>query len=172
MIMTYTAVSRLLPAANVGGAMGVLATCGALGIAVGSPLGGFLTERFSWQWVFFINVPVGLLAILFASWAIPGGGGAEKRSGRMDCLGALLSILGVVSFILAMELMTLFASAGAWNTKRTIWDSGLSAGRGGRDILRRSTACLPSTSALGASAGASCSPSRWTANRIACVTCS
>ena len=102
-IMTYTAVSRLLPAANVGGAMGVLATCGALGIAVGSPLGGFLTERFSWQWVFFINVPVGLLAILFASWAIPGGGGAEKRSGRMDCLGALLSILGVVSFILALN---------------------------------------------------------------------
>ncbi len=102
-ILTYTAVSRLLPAANVGGAMGILATCGALGVAVGSPLGGLLTERLSWQWVFFINVPVGLLAILLASWAIPGGECAKKRSNRLDWPSALLSIVGVVSFILALN---------------------------------------------------------------------
>ena len=102
-IMTYTAASRFLPAARVGGAMGILATCGALGIAVGSPLGGFLTQRLSWRWVFFINVPIGILAILVASWAIPKGGDTGKRLGRLDYSGALLSLLGVASFILALN---------------------------------------------------------------------
>ena len=102
-IMTYTAVTRFLPASKVGGAMGILATCGALGIAVGSPLGGFLTERLSWQWVFFVNVPVGILAILLASWAIPCGSGTGKRLGKLDCLGALLSMLCVVCFVLALN---------------------------------------------------------------------
>ena len=103
-IMTYTAVSRFLPTAKVGGAMGILATCGALGIAVGSPLGGFLTERLSWQWVFFVNVPIGVLAILLASWAIPDGMGAGKRMGKLDYLGTLLSMLVVVSFVLALNI--------------------------------------------------------------------
>jgi len=103
-IMTYAAVSRFLPAAKVGGAMGILAMCGALGVAMGSPLGGFLTERLSWQWVFFVNVPIGVLAILLALWTIPGGMGAGKRMGKLDYLGAMLSILGVVSFILALNV--------------------------------------------------------------------
>ncbi|MFA6562920.1 MAG: DHA2 family efflux MFS transporter permease subunit [Verrucomicrobiia bacterium] len=103
-IMTYAAVSRFLPAAKVGGAMGILAMCGALGVAMGSPLGGFLTERLSWQWVFFVNVPIGVLAILLASWTIPGGMGAGKRMGKLDYLGTMLSILGVVSFILALNV--------------------------------------------------------------------
>ena len=103
-IMTYTSVSRFLPAAKVGGAMGILATCGALGIAVGAPLGGFLTERLSWQWVFFVNVPIGLLAILLASWAIPREVGDGKPMGKLDFLGALLSMLCVVSFVLALNV--------------------------------------------------------------------
>ena len=103
-IMTYTAVSRFLPPAKVGGAMGILATCGALGIAVGAPLGGFLTERLSWQWVFFVNVPIGVIAILLASWAIPREMGDGKPMGKLDFLGALLSMLGVVSFVLALNV--------------------------------------------------------------------
>ena len=103
-IMTYTAISRFLPTGKVGGAMGILATCGALGIAVGSPLGGFLTERLSWQWVFFVNVPIGVLAIFLASWTIPAEMGAGKPMGKLDYLGATLSILGVVSFVLALNV--------------------------------------------------------------------
>jgi len=109
-IMTYTAVSRFLPTARVGGAMGILATCGALGIAVGSPLGGLLTERLSWPWVFFVNVPIGILAILLASRAIPAGGGAKSRAGGLDYPGALLGILAVVSFILALNV----GQKGSW----------------------------------------------------------
>lgn len=102
-ITTYTAVSRFLPAAEVGGAMGVLATFGALGIAVGSPLGGFLTERFSWPWIFFVNVPVGLAAIALARWAMPADLGAEPRKGGLDLPGALLSLVAVAAFILGLD---------------------------------------------------------------------
>ena len=102
-ITTYTAVSRFLPAAEVGGAMGVLATFGALGIAVGSPLGGFLTERFSWPWVFFVNVPVGIAAIALARWAMPGELGAERRPGGLDYPGSILSLVAVAAFILGLD---------------------------------------------------------------------
>ena len=102
-ITTYTAISRFLPPAEVGGAMGVLATFGALGIAVGSPLGGFLTERFSWPWIFFVNVPVGIAAIALARWAMPADLGAEKRPGSLDYPGALLSLVAVAAFILALD---------------------------------------------------------------------
>ena len=103
-IMTYTAVSRFLPRETVGGAMGILATCGALGIAVGSPLGGFLTESLSWRWVFFVNVPIGIVAILVASRSIPSGGGQGGRGARLDYPGAVLSFLAVAAFVLALNV--------------------------------------------------------------------
>jgi MFS transporter, DHA2 family, multidrug resistance protein len=35
--------------------------------AVGPPLGGWITDNFSWRWVFFINVPIGLISLLLSS---------------------------------------------------------------------------------------------------------
>ena len=93
-IMTYTVVSRFLPPATVGGAMGILATCGALGIAVGSPLGGLLTESLSWRWVYFVNVPVGIAAMLLASRAIPSGVGPDGRGAGAGGRGARLDYPG------------------------------------------------------------------------------
>jgi EmrB/QacA subfamily drug resistance transporter len=138
-ITTYTAVSRFLPPAEVGGAMGVLATFGALGIAVGSPLGGFLTERFSWPWVFFVNVPVGIAAIVLARWAMPGELGAERRPGGLDYPGALLSLVAVAAFILTLDA----GHEQGWTSWQALTLLGLSMVCGPLFLLRQAKAASP-----------------------------
>jgi EmrB/QacA subfamily drug resistance transporter len=72
-----------------GRALGILATVISLGIAAGPILGGFLTEYASWHWIFFINVPIGILAVILGLWYLP-----EDRvpvaSGPFDVPGAVI----------------------------------------------------------------------------------
>ena len=114
-VMTYSASQRLLPPSRLGGALGLLATAGALGVAVGSPLGGLLTESISWRAVFFVNVPVGLVAMAVAWRALPAraeatdagpAGGARAPHAdrrRLDFAGGALSFLAVTAFILWLD---------------------------------------------------------------------
>ncbi len=54
---------RHLPPAKRGMAFAVYGMAVVLAPAIGPTLGGFITDHFSWRWVFFINVPVGLLSL-------------------------------------------------------------------------------------------------------------
>src|ERR1700719_3228427 len=70
--------------------------------AIGPPLGGWITDSFSWRWVFFINVPIGLISLLLSSRlvsdppAFKAEVAAAKRLGklRVDYVGILLIALG------------------------------------------------------------------------------
>jgi MFS transporter, DHA2 family, multidrug resistance protein len=70
--------------------------------AIGPPLGGWITDSFSWRWVFFINVPIGLISLFLSSRLVsdPPAFKAEvaeaKRLGklRVDYIGILLIALG------------------------------------------------------------------------------
>ena len=66
-------------------AMAVYGAMSALGITIGVLLGGVLTGTLGWQWVFFINIPIGL-AVLAGSGVLAEG---ERNAGRLDTPGAL-----------------------------------------------------------------------------------
>ncbi|PRY60920.1 MFS transporter [Glycomyces artemisiae] len=76
-------------------------------------LGGLITEYASWPWVFYINVPIAVLAVAAAPALLPGGAGAR---GSIDVLGAVLATLGlggaVFSIVRAPE--TGWASVQTW----------------------------------------------------------
>ncbi|MFT6657918.1 DHA2 family efflux MFS transporter permease subunit [Maritalea sp.] len=59
------------------------------GPLAGPPIGGFLTTYFSWQWIFYINIPIGIIGILLASKYLSGTGHREKR--KLDWIGFLLT---------------------------------------------------------------------------------
>ncbi|MFF3718653.1 MFS transporter [Streptomyces prasinus] len=59
----------------------------ALGIVVGLLLGGVLTDLLDWRWVFFINIPIGLLVLLGSRTLIA----ADRHPGRVGTVGAVLS---------------------------------------------------------------------------------
>jgi EmrB/QacA subfamily drug resistance transporter len=65
--LTLTILSAAVPPARRGLALGVWSGVGCLAIAIGPVIGGAIVESFSWQWVFWINVPIGL-ALLPLAW--------------------------------------------------------------------------------------------------------
>jgi EmrB/QacA subfamily drug resistance transporter len=90
-----------------GKAMGVYAFVGAAGASIGTLLGGVLTEAAGWPWIFFVNVPIGLVVVVLALRTLAPD--AERRGSRSaDVLGAALVTAGLV-----LVVLTIVAEAGA-----------------------------------------------------------
>lgn len=68
---------------------------------IGPPLGGFITRYASWHWIFFINVPLGLAAIILSLRIIPDIRETERRS--FDLSGFFTTSVAMVSLVTAME---------------------------------------------------------------------
>jgi EmrB/QacA subfamily drug resistance transporter len=82
-------------------AFAVWGTAGGSGMILGSLLGGVLTEAFGWESVFFVNVPLAVLAVLFAFPLIaPDATAGSRRS--FDLAGALTSTVGTTSVVFAL----------------------------------------------------------------------
>ena len=82
-------------------ALGAWAAMGAAGGTAGALLGGLLTDLLSWQWVLFINVPIGLAAALLSPrYVAEGRNPALKRN--FDAAGAVTATLGVVAIVFAI----------------------------------------------------------------------
>jgi EmrB/QacA subfamily drug resistance transporter len=126
---------RYLPEKVRGTAFGVLTTFAAVGLAAGTPLGGFISQFYSWHWIFFINVPVGIIAIILGIAVLPRDTGEFGR-GQFDMSGAAFLLVALVSFIFFLNmgnnigwlswriLISIVVSLAAWagfilNEKRT-----------------------------------------------------
>lgn len=118
-------VVRYLPEKMRGTAFGILTTSAAVGLAAGTPLGGFLSQFYSWHWIFFVNLPVGILAIILAISILPRDSG-EVAAGRFDLPGAATLLVALVSFVFFLNmgnnigwlswgiLASIVVSAAAW----------------------------------------------------------
>jgi EmrB/QacA subfamily drug resistance transporter len=77
-----------------GRAIGVWSAFTAITTAIGPVLGGYLVERASWRWVFFINAPIALAVLAILAWRVPESRD-EQAVRRLDWPGALLATLGL-----------------------------------------------------------------------------
>lgn len=94
--------TKNFPATQRGQALGLQATMTYLGLTVAPSLGGWLTDLISWRAVFYINVPVGLLAFMLAWSFIPQDSKTEARE-PFDLRGAILFLAGLIALLLAMN---------------------------------------------------------------------
>jgi len=94
--------TKSFPASQRGQALGLQATMTYLGLTVAPSVGGWLTDLFSWRAVFYINVPVGLLAFLLSWRFIPLDEGS-KNTERFDLIGALLFMGGLIALLLGLN---------------------------------------------------------------------
>jgi EmrB/QacA subfamily drug resistance transporter len=101
-------------------ALGAFAAISGGGGAVGLLLGGLLTDALSWEWVFFVNVPVGVIALILALRFVPESR-AEDRRGGFDLIGAFLVTSGLVLLTYAIVKAQDFG----WGSGKTL---GLGAG--------------------------------------------
>ncbi len=95
-------IALYLPAEKRGWALGILMTIVSIAIAAGPILGGFITEFLGWYWVFFINVPIGILAVVLAVRYLPQDVIPEK-TGRFDSGGALLILAALATLLFPLN---------------------------------------------------------------------
>jgi EmrB/QacA subfamily drug resistance transporter len=81
-------------------AVGVWGGVGALALAVGPLLGGLLTQHVSWEWIFWINVPIGIATMALGTWAITESRETEAR--RLDLPGLGLSTVALFTLTWAL----------------------------------------------------------------------
>lgn len=127
-------ITRVFPPTERGMALGINSMVVAVGLASGPTLGGILVENIGWRSIFWINVPIGLLAIVWA-WRVLPEGGRDARE-RFDILGAALFFVALFGLLMAASngpalgwsspaILTLVAVSGAafalflW-TERTV----------------------------------------------------
>ncbi|MFA4826039.1 MAG: MFS transporter [Methanoregula sp.] len=100
-------ITMYLPAASRGKALGIMTTFVSVGVAAGPVLGGFLTTYLSWHWIFLINVPVGIIAILLGSRALPKDNVAVgDRQQHFDATGAGILFAALGTLVFAMNMGT------------------------------------------------------------------
>ena len=95
-------VGDIFPPAQRGKWQGVMGAVFGLASIIGPTLGGYLTDQLNWRWVFYINLPAGLIAVLILWFAMPAKqADVEKR--QIDFAGAAALILASVPMLLAFS---------------------------------------------------------------------
>jgi len=107
--------TRSFPPEQRGKALGAQGTFTYLGLMAGPSLGGWLASAAGWRWVFYINVPVGILGIVMALRLIERDR-PQKVDERFDVKGALLFTSGLVSLLVALNQ----GHAWGWGSARTL----------------------------------------------------
>jgi EmrB/QacA subfamily drug resistance transporter len=95
-------------------ALGVWGAVGGFGAAAGVLLGGILTEALSWSWIFFVNVPVGVVAFILAPRLLDESRDASVRT--FDVPGAVLVTAGLSSLVYAITQTGQYG----WTSARTL----------------------------------------------------
>jgi EmrB/QacA subfamily drug resistance transporter len=91
---TLSIITATFPPRQRGTAIGIWAGVSALALAIGPLVGGLITEHLNWSWIFFVNVPIGLLAVLAARIFITESRDASSEQ-RLDLPGLITSGLGL-----------------------------------------------------------------------------
>jgi len=92
-----------LPAARRAAAMGVLTMVSALGVALAPPIGGLLATTLGWHWIFFVNLPIGVAALVAGCFWLPRKHPACSERG-LDVTGAVLSFVALLALLLALNM--------------------------------------------------------------------
>ncbi len=94
-------ITETFPPSERGKALGFLGTSVALGALVGPGLGGIIVGAASWEFIFLINIPIGIIALFYGNKLLPKGHKGEK--GKLDTLGAVLFMLAIVPLFMALD---------------------------------------------------------------------
>jgi EmrB/QacA subfamily drug resistance transporter len=97
---TMAVITRIFPPQRRGAAMALWGATAGVATLVGPVLGGVLVDSLGWEWIFFINVPIGILAFVLVMRNVPV---LPTHSHRIDWLGVVLSALGMFLLVFGIQ---------------------------------------------------------------------
>ncbi len=97
---TMAIITRIFPVDRRGQAMALWGATAGVAMLVGPLLGGILVDAFSWEWIFFINIPVGVVGFALAVRNIPA---LATHPHRFDWLGVALSGVGMFLLVFGIQ---------------------------------------------------------------------
>jgi len=97
---TLSTITRIFPPERRGVAMSLWGATAGVATLVGPLAGGVLVDHLGWQWIFFVNVPVGIIGFALAVWLIPV---LPTSTHRFDVLGVVLSGVGMFMIVVALQ---------------------------------------------------------------------
>lgn len=95
-------VTETFPSAERGKALGVMGMMVSLGIIAGPTIGGIILQSLSWHWLFFVNLPVGLIGAVMVFLFVPNDGRRTKQ--RFDFAGAGVMFLVMICLLLGLSI--------------------------------------------------------------------
>jgi EmrB/QacA subfamily drug resistance transporter len=101
MALSMAVIGDVVPARQRGRYQGYFGAVFAMSSVVGPLIGGFLTDQVTWRWIFYVNIPLGVLAfaVLAAALHVP----PVRYGHRIDYVGAALVVSGVIAIMLVAE---------------------------------------------------------------------
>ncbi|NBM16035.1 MFS transporter [Streptomyces sp. GC420] len=113
MPLNLTILTDAAPAHRRGALLGAMSAVEGVAIATGPLLGGAVVEHLSWQWIFWINVPIGAVVLPFARWKL-----AESRGpgSRLDLVGTALAGIGLFGIVFGI----VHGHADHWSSVRVL----------------------------------------------------
>jgi EmrB/QacA subfamily drug resistance transporter len=112
---TLGIITATFPPRQRGMAIGIWAGVSAMALAIGPLVGGLLTEKVDWSWIFFINIPVGLFGVVVARWAIDESRDTSHEQ-RLDIPGLASSAVGLFALTYAL----IEANTYGWTSTRIL----------------------------------------------------
>lgn len=103
MTVSQAILRETFPVAEQGVAMGIYGMGVVLAPAFGPTLGGWLTDRYSWPWIFYVNVPIGILNLVLVQRFIEDPPYLRRERGRIDWQGIALLSVGLGALQLMLE---------------------------------------------------------------------
>ncbi|UZN04357.1 MDR family MFS transporter [Cellulomonas sp. S1-8] len=97
---TMAMITRVFPAHKRGAAMGIWGAVAGVATITGPVLGGLLVETAGWEWIFFVNIPVGFVALWLARTRLPA---LPTHERSFDVLGVVLSVVGLGLLVFGLQ---------------------------------------------------------------------
>jgi EmrB/QacA subfamily drug resistance transporter len=112
---TLSIISATFAVRERGMAIGIWAGVSAMALAIGPLLGGIITEHISWNWIFYVNVPIGIVGVAAALLVVPESRDTSHEQ-RLDLPGLLSSGIGLLAIVYAL----IEANTYGWTSTRIL----------------------------------------------------